>query len=33
VPSVKDVPDSIQELYGLLACDAVRNDMIFNDVL
>ncbi len=26
-------PGSIQELYGLLACDAARNDMIFNDVL
>jgi superfamily II DNA or RNA helicase len=24
---------SIQALYGLLACDAARNDMIFNDVL
>ena len=28
-----DTPGSIQELYGLLACDAARNDMIFNDVL
>jgi Type III restriction enzyme, res subunit len=28
-----DTPSSIQELYGLLACDAARNDMIFNDVL
>ncbi len=28
-----DMPSSIQELYGLLACDAARNDMIFNDVL
>jgi len=28
-----DAPDSIQEFYGLLACDAARNDMIFNDVL
>ena len=29
----RDAPDSIQELYGLLACDPARNDMIFNDVL
>jgi superfamily II DNA or RNA helicase len=28
-----DAPGSIQELYGLLACDAARNDVIFNDVL
>lgn len=28
-----DTLGSIQELYGLLACDAARNDMIFNDVL
>jgi superfamily II DNA or RNA helicase len=28
-----DTPGSIQELYGLLAYDAARNDMIFNDVL
>jgi superfamily II DNA or RNA helicase len=28
-----DTPGSIQELYGLLAHDAARNDMIFNDVL
>ena len=31
--SCTDAPDSIQELYGLLACDPARNDMIFNDVL
>ena len=29
----RDAPDSIQELYCLLACDPARNDMIFNDVL
>ncbi len=29
----RESPDSIQELYGLLACDPARNDMIFNDVL
>jgi len=28
-----DAPVSIQELYGLLARDAARNDMIFNDIL
>jgi superfamily II DNA or RNA helicase len=28
-----DVPGSIQELYGLLAHDAARNDMIFDDIL
>ena len=28
-----DAPVAIQELYGLLARDAVRNDMIFDDVL
>jgi superfamily II DNA or RNA helicase len=28
-----DTPGSIQELYGLLACDTARNDMIFSDVL
>ena len=28
-----DAPGSIQELYGLLARDAARNDMIFDDVL
>jgi len=28
-----NTPASIQELYGLLARDAARNDMIFNDVL
>jgi superfamily II DNA or RNA helicase len=29
----REAPDSIQELYALLACDPARNDMIFNDVL
>jgi superfamily II DNA or RNA helicase len=28
-----DVPSSIQELYGLLALDTARNDMIFDDIL
>jgi superfamily II DNA or RNA helicase len=28
-----DAPVAIQELYGLLARDAVRNDMIFDDIL
>jgi superfamily II DNA or RNA helicase len=28
-----DAPGSIQELYGLLARDEARNDLIFNDVL
>jgi superfamily II DNA or RNA helicase len=28
-----DAPHSIQELYGLLACNAARNDMIFDDIL
>jgi superfamily II DNA or RNA helicase len=28
-----DIPVAIQELYGLLAGDAARNDMIFDDIL